>query len=127
MNVGEWATVIGASGSVLGGGGWFVARATVRAAQVTANAQEAIGRANEAAARAAAAPAQQEASLAILQASVKRVDEENGSLRGRVYRLEVLVRAFSSYVGQLTGQMRANGMEPPAPPDAVDEYNRTGV
>lgn len=127
MNVGEWAAVITAGGSVLGGGGWFVARATVRAAQVTANAQQAIARANEAAARATAAPAQQEASLAVLQASVKRVDEENGSLRGRIYRLEVLVRAFSSYVGQLTGQMRTHGIEPPAPPDAVDEYNRTGV
>lgn len=127
VGVGEWATVISAAGGLLGGGGWFVARATVRAAQVTADAQRAIGRANEAAARAAAAPAQQEASLAVLQASVKRVDEENGSLRGRVYRLEVLVRAFSSYVGQLTSQMRANGIEPPVPPGPVDEYNRTGV
>lgn len=127
MNVVEWAAVITASGSVLGGGGWFVARATVKAAQVTANAQQAIARANEAAARAAAAPAQQEASLAVLQASVQRVDEENGNLRGELHRLKVLVRSFSSYVSQLTGQMRSHGIEPPAPPDAVDEYNRTGV
>ncbi|MFJ8208081.1 hypothetical protein [Streptomyces sp. NPDC096033] len=120
MSVGEWAALIGAAGSVLGGGGLFVGRATVKAARATAAA-------NEAAARLAAEPAMRAEDLKVLQATMARVDEENGSLRGRLHRLEVLVRAFSSYVGQLTGQMRSHGVEPPAPPDAVDEYNRTGV
>src|SRR5690606_38749638 len=41
MNVGEWAAVIGAAGSILGGGGWFVSRATRDAARATAAATEA--------------------------------------------------------------------------------------
>ena len=120
MNVGEWAAVIGAAGSVLGGGGWFVGRATVKAARATAAATEAAARAN-------AAPAQQAADLAVLQATVKRVDEENGSLRGRLFRLEALVRAFSWTVDELYRWARDPIGKPPDPHDLVKEYNRTGV
>lgn len=120
MNVGEWAGVITAAGSVLGGGGLFVGRATVRAARATAAAQEA-------AARATAAPAQQAASLAVLEATVKRVDEENGSLRGRMLRLESVVRAFSWTHERWARQMDRAGIVPEAPHPLVDEYNRTGV
>jgi len=127
MNVGEWAAVIGASGSVLGGGGWFVARATIRAAQVTADAQRATALATEAAARASAAPVQQAANLAVLEATVTRVDEENGSLRGRVYRLESLLRGFSWTVDELYRWAKTQPGRPPDPHPLVDEYNRTGV
>ncbi|MFJ3923002.1 hypothetical protein [Streptomyces sp. NPDC090022] len=116
-----WSGVVaavGALGVIIAG--LFTARATRAAAAATAEA-------TRAAALATAAPAQRAEDLKILQATVSRVDEENGSLRGRLHRLEILVRSFSSYVGQLTGQMRAHGIEPPAPPDAVEEYNRTGV
>ena len=88
MNVGEWAAIIGAAGSVLGGGGLFVARATFRAAQATA-------RANQAVATIQAAPQERAHELAVLQATVQRVDEENGNLRGRMSRLESIVRAFA--------------------------------
>lgn len=120
MNVGEWAGVITAAGTVLGGGGFFVSRATVRAARATAAA-------TEAAAKATAAPAQQAASLAVLEATVKRVDEENGALRGRVFRFESLLRAFSWTVDELYRWSREPVGDPPQPHPLVDEYNRTGV
>lgn len=120
MNVGEWAAVVGAAGSLLGGGGFFVARATVRAARATAAATEAAARAN-------AAPAQRAADLAVLQATVTRVDEENGALRGRLFRLESVVRAFSWTVDELYRWARDPVGKPPEPHPLVDEYNRTGV
>jgi chaperonin GroEL (HSP60 family) len=127
MNPGEWAAVLGAAGSVLGGGGWFVARATRDAARVTADAQRATAAAAEAAARANAAPAQQAADLAVLQATVKRVDEENGQLRGRQARFESMLRAFSWTVDRWARQMHRAGIEPEPVHPLVDEYNRTGV
>ncbi|PVC73457.1 hypothetical protein [Streptomyces sp. CS081A] len=120
MNVAEWTAVVTAAGSVLGGGGWFVARATVRAARATAAA-------TEAAARATAAPAQLEANLAVLKASVERVDEENGQLRGRQVRFESLLRAFAWTVDRWAGQMHRAGIEPEPVHPLVEEYNRTGV
>jgi len=120
MNVGEWAAVVGAAGSVLGGGGLFVARATVKAARATAAAQEA-------AALATAAPAQQAANLAVLEATVRRVDEENGALRGRQARFESLLRAFSWTVDRWATQMNRAGIEPEPVHPLVEEYNRTGV
>lgn len=120
MTLTEWATVVTAAGSILGGGGWFVGRATVRAAKATAAATEAAARAN-------AAPVQQAADLAVLQATVRRVDEENGSLRGRVFRLEALVRAFSWTVDELYRWARDPVDKPPEPHDLVKEYNRTGA
>ncbi|MDT0306140.1 hypothetical protein RM780_04075 [Streptomyces sp. DSM 44917] len=97
-----------------------MARATARAAAATA-------RANEAAAKAMAEPNQRAADLASfreirddMQRRLERVEERERSLRG-------LVRAFSRYVSDLTAQMRSHGMEPPAPPDEVREYYRTGA
>ncbi|MFG3493014.1 hypothetical protein [Streptomyces sp. NPDC047972] len=120
MNISEWAAVATAAGTVLGGGGWFVARATLKAAKATAAATEAAARAN-------AAPAQQAADLAVLQATVKRVDEENGSLRGKQARFETLLRAFAWTVDRWAGQMHRAGIEPEPVHPLVDEYNRTGV
>jgi hypothetical protein len=120
MNVGEWAGLIAAAGSVLGGGGWFVARATRDAARATAAATEAAARAN-------AAPAQQAANLAVLEATVKRVDEENGQLRGAVSRLDAVVRAFAWTTDRWARQMHRVGVEPEPAHPLVDEYNRTGA
>ncbi|MFG3127319.1 hypothetical protein ACGFZU_06415 [Streptomyces tendae] len=120
MNVGEWAAVATAAGSVLGGGGWFVSRATVRAARATAAATEAAARAN-------AAPAQQAANLAVLEATVRRVDEENGQLRGKMSRLERMLSAFAWTTDRWARQMLRAGIEPEPAHPLVDEYNRTGV
>lgn len=120
MNVVELVGLVGAAGSILGGGGLFVARATVRAARATAAATEAAARAN-------AAPAQQQADLAVLQATVKRVDEENGSLRGRMSRLERVVQAFSWTTDRWARQMDRAGIVPEPMHPLADEYNRTGV
>ncbi|WP_200308255.1 hypothetical protein [Streptomyces adelaidensis] len=120
MNVGEWAGLVAAAGSILGGGGWFVSRATRDAARATAAATEAAARAN-------AAPAQQQASLAVLEATVKRVDEENGSLRGKMSRLEAVLRAFAWTTDRWSQQMHRAGIEPEPPHPLVEEYNRTGV
>lgn len=120
MNVGEWAAVITAAGSILGGGGLFVGRATVRAAKATAAATEAAARAN-------AAPAQQAADLDVLRETVKRVDEENGALRGRQARFEALLRAFAWTVDRWSRQMHGAGIEPEPVHPLVDEYHRTGA
>jgi chromosome segregation ATPase len=120
MNIGEWAAVIGAAGSVLGGGGLFVARATVRAAQATA-------RANQAVAEIQAQPQARAQDLAVLQATVARVDDENQQLRGRMSRLESIVRAFAWTTDRWARQMHRAGIEPEPPHPLVDEYNRTGV
>lgn len=120
MNVGEWTAVIGAAGSVLGGGGWFVARATVKAAQATA-------RANEAAAAIQAEPSQRAADLAAFREIRDDMQKDIDDMKAEARSLRSLVRAFAGYVGELTAQMRGHGLEPPAPPDRVDEYNRTGV
>ncbi|MEU0991248.1 hypothetical protein [Streptomyces sp. NPDC005953] len=120
MTLGEWAGLIGALGGVLGPGGFFMARATVRAARATSAA-------TQAAAMATAAPAQQAANLAVLEATVRRVDEENGQLRGRMSRLESVVRAFSSTADRWSRQMRDAGIEPEPVHPLVDEYNRNGA
>lgn len=120
MNVGEWAAIISAAGTVLGGGGVWVARATTRAAQATAAANEAV-------ARLQTEPAAQQASLAVLEATVKRVDKENEALRNRQSRLEALLRAFARTADRWCAQMRQAGIEPEPPEPLVDEYYRTGV
>ncbi|WP_258544159.1 hypothetical protein [Streptomyces ipomoeae] len=79
------------------------------------------------AARANAAPAQQAANLAVLEATVKRVDEENGQLRGKMSRLESVVRAFAWTTDRWAQQMHRAGIEPEPAHPLVDEYNRTGV
>lgn len=120
MSVTEITALVGAAGTLLGGGGWFVARATVRAARVTREAQEAV-------ARLQTQPQVQQTNLAVLEATVKRVDQENEALRGRMGRLEALVRAFSWSADRWCRQMRSAGIEPEAPHPLVEEYNRTGV
>ncbi|MEU6058028.1 hypothetical protein [Streptomyces sp. NPDC047097] len=120
MTVTTIIALITAAGSVLGGGGFFVARATIRAAQATA-------RANEAAAAIAAGPAARAADLAVLQATVARVDEENGQLRGRMSRLEAVLRAFAWTTDRWAAQMHRVSIEPEPPHPLVEEYNRTGV
>ncbi|MDP9953188.1 MULTISPECIES: hypothetical protein [Streptomyces] len=116
----EIAALVAAAVPLLGGGGYFVARATVRAARVTAQADEAIARLN-------AAPQAKAQDFAVLQATVARVDEENGQLRGKQARLEALLRAFSWTVDRWAGQMHRANIDPEPVHPLVDEYNRTGV
>ncbi|MFH9658597.1 hypothetical protein ACH4NF_10835 [Streptomyces sp. NPDC017248] len=47
--------------------------------------------------------------------------------RRRIEGLTSLVRAYAGYVAELTGLMRQRGIEPPAPPPRVEEYDRRGV
>ncbi|MFD9834515.1 hypothetical protein [[Kitasatospora] papulosa] len=122
MNVTEIAAVVTAAGTVLGGGGFFVARATVRAARVTTAAQEAI-------ARIQTEPQADAHRFAVLQATVNRVDEENGALRGRQARFDALLGGFSRTVNRLIYRMERAGV-PPEPEDIdelVREYMRTGA
>jgi len=111
-------TLAGAIGLVLAG--LFAARATRHAANATAEAQRA-------AATAAAEPAQRAADLEAFKLIRVDMQEEIADLRSQTGRLTSLVRSFAVYVSDLTRQMRQHGIEPPAPPDRVDEYNRTGV
>ena len=122
---GAWGVAAGIIGSVLGavallGSGIFAARATRAAALTTAEAQRA-------ASEAAAEPAQRAADLATFKEIRTGLERRIEQQERRIDRFSSLVRAFSWYVGELTAQMRHNGIEPPAPPQRVDEYNRTGV
>jgi hypothetical protein len=74
-----------------------------------------------------AEPNQRAADLAAFKEIRDDMQREIDELRGETRSLRSLVRAFAGYVAELTTQMRGHGIEPPAPPDRVDEYNRTGV
>ncbi|MFJ2848340.1 hypothetical protein [Streptomyces rubiginosohelvolus] len=122
MNLTEIAAVVTAAGTVLGGGGFFVARATVRAERVTAAAQETI-------ARIQTEPQAEAQRFSVLQATVERLDEENGQLRGRQARFDALLGGFSRTVNRLIYRMERAGL-PPEPEDVdelVREYMRTGA
>jgi len=122
---GAWGVAAGIIGSIVGaiallGAGLFAARATKAAARTTAEAQRA-------AAEAAAEPQQRAADLAAFREIREGLERRIERQERRIDSLTSLVRAFSSYVSELTGQMRQNGVEPPPPPQRIDEYNRTGV
>ncbi|MEU1071952.1 MULTISPECIES: hypothetical protein [unclassified Streptomyces] len=74
-----------------------------------------------------AAPQAKAGDLAVLQATVKRVDEENSALRVRQSHLESLLRAFAWTADRWARQMNQAGITPDPPHPLVDEYNRTGV
>lgn len=118
MNAEIWVAVGTAAG--MGLTGWFTSRASTAATKATAEAQRA-------AAIATARPAEQAASLSVLEATVARVDQENGALRMRQSRLEALLRAFAWTCDRWVGQMRDAHIEPDAAHPLVEEYNRTGV
>lgn len=116
-----WSVLVAAFGTVgMVVAGAFAARATKQAANVTADAQRAV-------AAAAAEPEQRRVDLEAFQAIRDDLRREVQDLRQETNRLRGIVRAFASYVGELTMQMRDSGVEPVEPPDPVREYNRTGV
>ncbi|NUR66148.1 MAG: hypothetical protein HOQ47_10335 [Streptomyces sp.] len=122
---GAWGVAAGVVGSLLGalallGSGLFAARATRAAARTTAEAQRA-------AAEAAAEPQQRAADLAAFKEIRTGLERRIEQQERRIDGFASLVRAFSWYVGELTAQMRGHGIEPPAPPERINEYNRTGV
>ncbi|WP_234440945.1 hypothetical protein [Streptomyces scabiei] len=84
-------------------------------------------RGTRAAASIQAGPQADATKFAILEATVKRVDEENGKLREKQNRLEALLRAFAWTTDRWARQMHNARIEPEQPHPLVDEYNRTGV
>jgi hypothetical protein len=119
-----WGAVLPVVGALLGalallGAGIFAARATRAAARMTAEAQRAT-------ALAAAEPAQRRADLDTFKEIRVGLERRLERHETRVDSLTSLVRAFSWYVSELTGQMRSHGIEPPAPPERIAEYNRNG-
>lgn len=122
---GAWGVAAGIIGSVFGalallGAGLFAARATRAAADTTAEAQRTS-------AIVAAEPAQRQADLAAFREIREGLERRVENGERRIDSLSSLVRAFAWYVGELTTQMRENHIEPPAPPERIDTYNRTGV
>lgn len=116
-----WAGIVALLGTVgMVVAGLFAARATRQAAAATAEA-------TRAAAHAQAEPNQRAEDRAAFDAIKTELRQELTAQRDEVRSLRSLVRAFAYYVGELTSQMRGHGIEPPAPPSRVDEYNRTGV
>jgi hypothetical protein len=84
-------------------------------------------RGGRAAASIQAEPSQRQADLAAFREIRDDMQKDIDELKAEARSLRSLVRSFALYVGELTAQMRGAGLEPPAPPDRVDEYNRTGV
>ncbi|MFD9465314.1 hypothetical protein [Streptomyces sp. NPDC060027] len=116
-----WAVfvaVLGTVGMVIAG--LFAARATKQAAAATAEA-------TQAAARVQTEPNQRAEDRAAFEAIKTELRADLTATREEVRSLRSLVRAFAWYVGELSSQMRGHGIEPPSPPERVDEYNRTGV
>lgn len=121
----DWGAVLPVVGAILGalallGSGVFAARATKAAAKMTAEAQRATAVAN-------AEPAQRQADLATFREIRDGLERKLERHENRIDSLTSLVRAFSWYVSELTGQMRSHGIEPPAPPERIVEYNRNGT
>ncbi|MEU0157923.1 hypothetical protein ABZ154_03520 [Streptomyces sp. NPDC006261] len=106
-----WLTIVGTCLTVTGVivTGWLTYRGSRTAAAIQA------------------APAAKAGDLSVLQATVERVDQENGKLRDRQSRLESLLRACTWTMDRWAGQMHRAGIEPEPPHPLVDEYNRTGV
>lgn len=116
-----WAGIVAAFGTVgMIVAGLFAARATTRAAAATAEA-------TRAAARAQAEPNERAEDRAAFATIKDELRADLTATRVEVGSLKALVRSFAWYVSELTTQMRRNGVEPPAPPQRIDEYNRTGV
>ncbi len=116
-----WAGLVAAFGTVgMVVAGLFAARATKAAAAATAQA-------TEAAARAQAEPEQRRVDLEAFKTIRDDLSKQVVELRQETTRLRAIVRAFASYVGELSVQMRQAGISPTDPPDLVDEYNRSGV
>jgi hypothetical protein len=89
--------------------GWFTYRGTRTAAAI------------------AAGPQEKQTQFTVLQATVNRVDAENGELRNRLSHMEALVRACMWTMDRWASQMRRASIEPEPPHQLVDDYNRTGV
>lgn len=120
----EWGALLPVVGAILGalallGSALFAARATRAAARMTTEAQRAT-------ALASAEPAQRQADLATFREIREGLERRLERQETRIDSLSTLVRAFSWYVSELSGQMRSRGIEPPAPPERIVEYNRNG-
>lgn len=116
-----WAGLVAAFGTVgMVVAGLFAARATRSAAAATAEA-------TQAAARIAAEPSQRAEDRQAFDAIKNELRQELNTTREEVRSLRALVRAFAWYVSELTSQMRDHRIDPPAPPERIQEYNRTGV
>lgn len=116
-----WAAIATVSGAVL----TFVG--VVLTARSSKAAAAATARATEVAAVVQSEPAQRAADLQAFREIREKQSQDLAETREEVRSLRSLVRAFVSYVEDLTAQMRQQGIEPPAPPDRINEYNRTGV
>lgn len=77
--------------------------------------------------RAGVEPSQRAADLAAFREIRDDMQKDLDELKAEQRSLRTLVRSFAQYVGDLTAQMRGAGLEPPVPPDRVQEYNRTGA
>lgn len=106
-----WMGIVGACVTVVGVivTAWLTYRGTRTAAAIQAG------------------PAAEQSKFTVLQATVDRVDRENGALRTRQSRLESLVRACTWTMDRWARQMHQAGIEPEPPHPLVDDLNRTGV
>ena len=82
-------------------------------------------RGGRAAAAIQAEPSQRAADLAAFREIRDDMQKDLDDLKAEQRSLRALVRSLAGYVGELTALIRGAGLEPPAPPERVQEYNRT--
>ncbi|RPK56256.1 hypothetical protein EES43_24750 [Streptomyces sp. ADI96-02] len=115
------------SGNAIFAGTLFTGLMTVVCAIIAARAARHAAADTREANRLSAEPNQRTADLEAfreirsgLETRLAKVEDSDRSMRS-------LVRDFARYVSELTALMRLQDIEPPAPPERVDDYYRTGV
>ncbi|MFM9566105.1 hypothetical protein [Streptomyces turgidiscabies] len=105
------------------------ALASVVCAVIAARAAARAAAENREAQLAAAQPAATAANLSVLEATVKRVDQENEQNRAEIRGLRALIRAYAWTVDRLISRMRDARIGPE--PDDIDplvrDHMRTGA
>lgn len=77
--------------------------------------------------RAAAAPQQRQVDLSVLQASVERLEKEQGEMRQQIVRLRTMLWAAVGWANRRGDQVENLGGVPEAPPEEIEQFYRTGV
>lgn len=77
--------------------------------------------------RAAAAPQHRQVDLAVLQASVERLEKECGEMRQQIVRLRTALWAAVGWANRRGAQVEDLGGVPEPPPDEIEQLYRTGV
>ncbi|MFE3484837.1 hypothetical protein ACIBCC_19155 [Streptomyces griseus] len=115
------------SGNAIFVGTVVTALTTVVCAIIAARAARQAAADGREASRVSAEPNQRTADLEAFREIRSGLEVRLGAVEASDRSLRSLVRDFARYVSELTALMRLQDIDPPAPPERVEEYYRTGV